>query len=263
MSKREVSVDAIGIKGARIWPKKSTLPTGYKFISKWGRVWEISENVGSSRYRICSDGINLIRSSRDIKSGQVSHPCDRTVYNKGYLGLGKHTYSENKHRSDCWRGMFKRCYELNDNYPTYSEVTVCEEWENFQNFAEWYDGNYVSGWELDKDLKDINAFKVYSPATCCFLPPKLNKQLSKRYESVPCKEGKKYRAKLSFDGRCLELGRFTSWENALCLQIQSRFSILQGEIEKVFNSDFTRMFWNEKRLHLLLCEGVRNVKNTI
>ena len=263
MSRRRVPVDTFGIKGARIWPKKSTIPVGYKFVSKWGRTWEVVENCGGSKYKILADDVTVIRDMKEIRSGQVLHPCDKTVYGRGYLGIGEHTFQENKHRSDCWRAMIKRCYIATGDYPTYSDVEVCEEWENFQLFATWYDVNYVAGWDLDKDLKDLNNESIYSPKTCCFIPPKLNKQLSHRYESVPTKEGRKYRSQISFDGKRLELGRFTTWENALCLQIQTRFSILQSEIEKVFGSDFTKIFWNEQRLCRLLREGVENVRNTI
>ena len=50
---------------------------------------------------------------------------------------------------------------------------MCEEWHKFSAFKRWYAEHYVAGWELDKDL--LSADKVYSPATCLFIPQWLNK----------------------------------------------------------------------------------------
>jgi len=263
VSRRRVPIDTFGIKGHRIWPKKATLPVGYTFISKWGMVWEVTENCGGGRYRIYSEGIYVIRSAKEIKSGQVLHPCDRNVYGVGYLGIGKYTYSENKHRSDCWRAMFKRCYETNNNYLSYSQVEVCESWHNFQLFAEWYDDNYKTGWDLDNDLKDFEGARCYSPTTCCFLPPKLNKQLSNTYEAVPTKEGRKYRAKISFNGKTYEIGRFLCWKNALCAQVLYRFSAIEGEIRGIFGEDFVYKYWTPQRLHKLIDRSVSVAESKI
>ena len=263
MGKRRIPIDTIGIKGARIWPKKSTLPVGYIFCSKFGRSWEIIENCGAGRYRIVSEGIQVVRSAKEIKNGQILHPYDRNVYSRGYLGVGEHTYNSNPKRSDCWRAMFKRCYEEHGNYPTYTQTTVCEEWHNFQNFAEWYDTNYQEGYDLDKDLKDVRGLKVYSEDTCCFLDPILNKQLSQFYNTIPTKEGKRYRAKISFEGKCVELGRFYCWENALCIQVRTKFSALEGKIRKIFGDNFIEKYWNNTRLFVIMNEGVNNVKSPL
>lgn len=252
MSKRRIPVDTFGIKGHRIWPKKATLLVGYTFISKWERTWEVVENCGGGRYRVFADNIYVIRSAKEIKSGQILHPCDRNVYGIGYLGIGKYTYAENKHRSDCWRAMFKRCYETNGNYLSYSDIEVCEDWHNFQNFAEWYNNNYIEGFDLDKDLKSRSGAKVYSPDTCCFLSPKLNKQLSNVYATKPKKEGKKYRAKMSFNGVTYELGRFNCWKNAICMQVSARFSAIQSELRSTFGEDFIKIFWSEERLFSMM-----------
>lgn len=256
MGKRRLPVDKFGIKGHRIWPKKTTLPVGYTFTSNWGRSWEVIENCGSGRYRIYAEGVYVLRSAKEIKSGQVLHPCDRNVYCVGYLGIGEHTYSENKHRSDCWRAMFKRCYETNNNYLSYAGVEVCEEWHNFQAFATWYDDNYKDGWDLDKDLKSKEGSKLYSPDTCCFLPPKLNKQLSNTYESIPPKEGRKYRARVSFNGKTYEIGRFLCWKNALVAQIICRFSAIEGEIRDIFGEKFVNKYWTPERLYVLISRSV-------
>lgn len=74
-----------------------------------------------------------------------------------------------------WLNMIKRCEnkEYQDKYPTYIGSTMCHEWWSFKNFKEWFDKNYIEGWHLDKDLI-VKGNKVYSPATCCMLPPEIN-----------------------------------------------------------------------------------------
>ena len=75
--------------------------------------------------------------------------------------------------------MIVRCYSekslLNKN--TYNNCIVCEEWHNFQNFAEWYENNYyeVKNEEMNLD-KDILAKgnKIYGPETCIFVPKRIN-----------------------------------------------------------------------------------------
>jgi hypothetical protein len=54
---------------------------------------------------------------------------------------------------------------------------VCNEWHNFQNFAEWFCKNYCDAsmdkWQLDKDII-VPGNRVYSPETCCFVPNAVN-----------------------------------------------------------------------------------------
>ena len=71
--------------------------------------------------------------------------------------------------------MFDRCYYsgYQDNNPTYRGCTVAEEWHNFQNFAKWYEDNYIEGYQLDKDIK-VEGNKVYGPDTCMFISKQEN-----------------------------------------------------------------------------------------
>lgn len=39
-------------------------------------------------------------------------------------------------------------------------------------FKEWFDLNYIDGWELDKDI--LGDDSIYSPETCCFVPRIIN-----------------------------------------------------------------------------------------
>jgi hypothetical protein len=100
------------------------------------------------------------------------------TYGYGYIGIGEYTTSKGRkplRKHDVWKDMMRRCYG-DINKPTYKEVFVCEEWHNYQNFAQWYDENYrefkYCRTELDKDF--IGNGKLYSPDNCVFLPQQLN-----------------------------------------------------------------------------------------
>lgn len=81
--------------------------------------------------------------------------------------------------------MIKRCYAHleSSRHKTYTECEVCEEWQNFQNFAEWYDENYFNGCHIDKDIK-IKGNKIYSPETCIMVTRSENMEevLSRRFK---------------------------------------------------------------------------------
>lgn len=78
------------------------------------------------------------------------------------------------------------CKKYHKKRPTYENVIVCSEWLNFQNFAEWYykqpffNAKDYNGkpYQLDKDIL-FKGNKVYSPETCCFVPPEINSLLVK------------------------------------------------------------------------------------
>ena len=128
---------------------------------------------------------------KHFKSGEISNPYDKTVYNVGCIGEGKYKASENRKSTKCymtWKSMLQRCYDpyyINKRL-TYIDCFVCEEWLNFQNFAKWYEENYYEcnneRTELDKDIlyKDN---KLYSPETCCFVPQRINTLLTKSDKS--------------------------------------------------------------------------------
>ena len=84
--------------------------------------------------------------------------------------------------------MLTRCYSdkfiEKDNY---IDCEVCDEWKNFQNFAEWYNEHkYVipdlDTLELDKDIK-FKGNKIYSPETCLLIPKRLNSIILNRHNN--------------------------------------------------------------------------------
>ncbi|QZI90420.1 hypothetical protein MYOV003v1_p0096 [Vibrio phage 207E48.1] len=74
-----------------------------------------------------------------------------------------------------WSSMLERCYsaKYQAKKPSYIGCTPSSEWLLFSNFKVWFDDNYIEGYQLDKDLF-IDGNKIYSAATCFFVPPRLN-----------------------------------------------------------------------------------------
>lgn len=115
-----------------------------------------------------------------LRNGQVSNPYYPSVLRKGYRGVGKYKgYVGNVMSKEyqIWSGMMLRCYspDYHKRFPTYLDTTVCEEWLNFQVFAEWYTNHEFYGldYHLDKDIL-VRGNKVYSPEKCTLVPVEIN-----------------------------------------------------------------------------------------
>lgn len=120
--------------------------------------------------------------SSNFNRGGIKNPYDKTLYGIGYLGDGKFKTSPgtNRHYTeyDIWHGIIERCYiERKHKYKAYYGTTeVCDEWLNYQNFAQWYHDHYYDiddRLEVDKDIK-YPCNKVYSPHHCLLVPQKIN-----------------------------------------------------------------------------------------
>lgn len=125
-----------------------------------------------------------------FKRGEIVSPYCKVLCGVGYKGEGKynHLYGKKTHNTTkcyrTWTNMIKRCYSERAKYvrQTYKNATVCEEWWNFQVFAEWFEENYyeIEGKEmhLDKDIL-YKGNKIYSPETCVFVPNNINNLFTK------------------------------------------------------------------------------------
>lgn len=154
--------------------------------------------------------------------GAVTSPYDRTVFGKGYLGEGNYVTKVNgvvREQYVKWKDMLRRCYsaEYQMKEPAYKGCTVCDEWHNYQVFAQWYDRSKypisAQRMEVDKDLL-FKGNKIYSPDKCCIVPKSLNTLLINRKRArgaMPIgvvRNGSRYEARCS-NGRGMKyLGRF-------------------------------------------------------
>lgn len=168
-------------------------------------------------------------SACNLRKGKVRNPYSPTFYKKGFLGVGKYISSSSSF--EIWRAMLNRCYseKFKENFKTYKYATVCDEWLNFQNFATWcetqpfFNNKDCKGrpYELDKDLlRKCN--KIYSPDTSCFVPRDVNILLTKRDKMrgehpigvTFLKRDSKYKSRLSYFGKAVNLGTFDTAEEA-------------------------------------------------
>lgn len=137
-------------------------------------------------------GSETVATATNIRPGVVKDKNVPSICGIGFIGYGRMTST---HRSyNTWKGMIGRCYDESvlEKYPTYRGCEVCEEWHNFQNFAEWYDSNYPDdgkAYHLDKDKKQ-KGNKLHSPSTCVFLSPQENSEVSNAKDCIMiCPDG--------------------------------------------------------------------------
>jgi hypothetical protein len=163
--------------------------------------------------------------SNNFKNGTVKNPYDISVLGKGYIGDGKYlTKNSNGKRTveySIWTSMMDRCYGEREQYPVYIDCEVCEEWHNFQNFAEWYEINYYKvgneRMHLDKDIL-VKRNRLYSPETCMIVPQRINMIFMTKEKGIDAdlpnainRSGKGYIS--SYNGKYL--GDFETLEEAI------------------------------------------------
>ena len=158
--------------------------TGEKHMTNEGYEAEIIEYRKAIDLDIkFSDGTILknIHYGNLIK-GTVGHPYHKSVNGVGYKGVGRHKSKEKGKDTKVykvWNSIMERGYStiFKKKHPNYKDVTVCEEWHNFQNFGDWFETNYnpktMQGWHIDKDIL-VKGNRVYSSTTCCFVPLEIN-----------------------------------------------------------------------------------------
>ncbi len=153
---------------------------GERFLSNEGYWFTITEISDCKKYTVKFDeGFVLYNVTySNLVRGAVRNPYHPSVFGVGYFGAGKYgSKIEDKKAREyvTWQSMLGRCYSKKNQKRnlTYKGVIVCEEWKCFQNFAEWYEKNYIEYFALDKDIL-FKGNKVYSAETCCFVPKEIN-----------------------------------------------------------------------------------------
>jgi len=201
---------------------------GEEFITNGGYTCKIIDGGSKPRYVTILIDSYITEARYDVvKYGEVKNPYHKSVQGVGFLGEGKFKVSvKGKHTEayKTWAGMLKRCYNEKSflKHPTYKDVTVCEEWHNYQNFAEWFEKNYIKNWEIDKDILSLGD-KTYSPDVCIFLPKALNSFLASRHSSnmsgfTGVYQNKTYAtwtAQINIENKQVYLGSFTNKEDAI------------------------------------------------
>lgn len=145
--------------------------------------------------------------------------------------------------------MLLRSYDdkYHEKYPTYKDVEVCDEWLNFQNFADWCSNQKFFDakddkerpYHLDKDIL-VRGSKIYSPDTCCFAPSEVNTLLLKRDKSrgscligvSKCKATGNYLAQIRHKGKSVYLGSHSAESEAFQAYKKAKEDYIKGVAEK-------------------------------
>lgn len=179
-----------------------------------------------------------------IKTGVVRDNLKPISYGVGYIGDGPHQTREGKKRTIeymHWRSMLDRCYGATTT-ELYKECSVCEDWLNFQNFAQWYkDYAYIKEcWHLDKDIL-IKGNKVYRPEACTFVSSHVNVVVTtKPKRDLPAGVAEQdgfFRAYISNSrGRMKHLGRYSTMEQANSAYLEAK-KLQIKEVTEKFKDD--------------------------
>lgn len=115
---------------------------------------------------------SLVRGSVKDKLFGVGYNSKRVHKTKTVLGRKCYDY---------WKTMIMRAYSpsYQKEHPTYNKVSVCPDWLDYQNFADWYitQKHTKPSYHLDKDLIFCGNLE-YSPDKCCMIPQEVNKALT-------------------------------------------------------------------------------------
>lgn len=168
----------------------------------------------------------------NFRNGCIKNPYDKVTYNVGYTGCGKYMTSINGVATDAyntWHNLLRRCYSdsAKDKFPAYYGIcTVCKQWHNFQNFAEWFENNKYDVNErlhIDKDIL-YPGNKIYCSDTCILVPQSINML----FMNKPNKRGLPNGISLTQTGKydvkyCKKkLGRYNSLEDAFLVYAKEK-----------------------------------------
>lgn len=118
----------------------------------------------------------------NLRKGKYKNPYQPFLLGVGFHGVGKYSSKIHKEAFKCWTYLLYRIFSEVEHKqrPSTGDLIIYNDWLNFQNFAEWHEQNYITGWELDKDIL-VKYNNLYSPQTCCFVPREINTRYPKRH----------------------------------------------------------------------------------
>lgn len=182
-------------------------------------------------------GFKTITHMVSITRGEVKDCFKPTVQGFGIVGTENVRDNEGiileTYRK--WESMIGRVYSKSvktDVNNPYFGTSISEDFRWFKDFKEWCSkqvGFGNKGWHLDKDIL-IKGNKVYSPETCCFVPPEINILLVNSratrgdfpvgvyYEA----SRDKFQSYIRMYGKKKSLGRFATLEEAFYAYKQAK-----------------------------------------
>lgn len=197
---------------------------------KYGEYYIIAySNCDEVTIRFANTGYEYVTSYNHIQHLEVRDRFFKGKYGN-YAGIGE----VDKEAYKIWYNMIHRC----NNQNGYKDVIICDEWSDFSNFLKWYNNQYKEdGWHLDKDILSNNG-RIYSPETCCFLPPELNTFFEKHKKAKGYsynKRRKKYEAYCRDRGRYVHLGLYSTPSEARTTYLGYKRNLLEELVKPYFN----------------------------
>lgn len=219
--------------------------------------YKVMQIVNTSEITIQFLSTGTIRkvAANNMRKGSVSDKMYPTIFGVGCIGYGKYVsrVSEKAPKTQAyqsWENMLARCYyKKASRYSAYGGigVTVCEDWLNFQVFAEWHKDNYIEVFHLDSDiLTQHNKCKTYSPETSVYIPQSLNGLFVNKYKNSvkasglpegvsPCKSSKyNYQASVSVRGIVSNSKGFITLKEACDYYDKEKTKLVRVEAERYY-----------------------------
>lgn len=180
----------------------------------------------------------------NFKNGYIKNPYDRTLCGIGYIGVGNHmARNSNTHKLEriyqVWAALIDRCYHNKEKYPAYyDKCEICEEWHNYQKFADWYKENEYQcdgRLHIDKDILNPNC-NLYSPENCLLVPQRINMLFMNRQNNKGLPNGIEkcvsgYSAKYNHK----ELGIYKTLEEAFSVYASHKENAIKNIAEEYKN----------------------------
>lgn len=195
---------------------------GYEFSNRYGDNFKVVGDAGCKFVKIIDEcGRAYTKDRYSIINAQVMTQYSKSYYGVGYFGEGPYEIcvigsGDMNKCGDVWADMIRRCYKPYSmkKFITYKDCSVCDEWHNFQNFAEWFYANYKDGMQIDKDLLK-HGNKIYCPECCCFVPQEINKFFTNRIDKrsicgrgISVAPSGNFSVRIGFEGKSKILGTF-------------------------------------------------------
>lgn len=203
----------------------------------------------------------------NFKKGTVLNPYDRNVGGVGYLGEGSHvSMINNKHTKEylAWSAMIRRCYMKGSKKyckAYYNKATVCDEWQCYQTFAEWYCSNYYvvdnERTHLDKDIL-CPGNMVYTPNKCLIVPQRINMLFMTKHKSNGLPTGisqadQRYYA--IYNGK--HLGAYDTAEDAFAMYATAKEAAIKN-VAKQYQNRIPRPVYEALMQYRVLLENDKN-----
>lgn len=156
---------------------------GKTLVSNQGLEFLVIKYISNNEVliRFKDTGYELLTYLKSATTGSVKDKLQPSVCGVGFIGGDYYNKKTHKDAYSHWHNMINRCYspKYHIKKPTYESCEVCEDWQNFQCFAEWYYENKENKngiLSLDKDIRR-KGNKLYSPENCSLVSPDDNSKL--------------------------------------------------------------------------------------